>query len=103
MRPSSLALPAQTAPRAPSTALLSVFWAALAVLAAWGVHQAKKGHDLSPVLRVAPLPAGEVFEANKVCTNADGVRVQFGAAHPEDDGVIHRGAIKVGDRYLALP
>ncbi|MFT3840979.1 MAG: hypothetical protein QM723_28570 [Myxococcaceae bacterium] len=103
MRQQSLTLPVSCAPRAPSTALLSVFWAALALLAAWGVVQAKHGHDLTPALGLTVLGPSETFDAQYQHTNADGVKVQFGAAHPEDDSVSHRGAVKVGDHFLDLP
>lgn len=103
MRQQSLTLPVSRAPRAPSTALLSVFWAALALLSAWGVLQAKRGHDRTPALGLTVLGPSETFDAQYQHTNLGGVKVQFGSAHPEDDAISHRGAVKVDGHFLALP
>ncbi len=59
---SSLTLPPLAAPRAPSTALLGVCWAALVSLAAAGVHSAARGHDLTPPLASAALPEVAALE-----------------------------------------
>jgi hypothetical protein len=104
VRQPSLTLPLPTTPRAPSAALLGVLWAALGLGAALGVRVALGGHDLSGPVATTALPAHHHFAPDAALTriNAAGQTVQLGRTGEDDEPVVHRAAVKVGDDYLAL-